>query len=117
MNREELKELRWAAYIQAAAGIIGANMPMFGFYTNELVLSEPEEAPSLSDEDVAQRVLSLAGAELVLSEPEEAPSPSDEDVAQRVLSLAGALRVLDSSLEYPASNVESSKTRSVGWHK
>ena len=69
MNREELKELRWAAYIQAAAGIIGSNMKTFGFDDGELVLSEPEEALSPSDEDVAMRVLSLAGALRVLDSP------------------------------------------------
>ena len=92
MNAQEGKEIRWPACIQAAAGIIGANMPMFGFHADETVLSEADESPNPSDEDVAQRVVSLA----------------------RWINDMAEMPFLP---EYPAVNVESPKARSVGWHK
>ena len=58
MNQQE-KEIRWAASIQAA-GIIGSNMAMFGFYPQETVRVDPDDPMDPSEEDVAQRVANLA---------------------------------------------------------
>ena len=89
MNQQE-KETRWAASIQAAAGIIGANMSMFGFHPHETVLSEADDSQNPSDMDVAQRVVSLARWINDMADMPHLP-------------------------EYPALNVESPKARSMGW--
>ena len=90
MNLQE-KEVRWAAYIWAAAGIIGSNMKMFGLYPEQTVIVDPDDPMDPSDEDVAQRVVSLVRWINDMADTPHLP-------------------------EYPALNVESPKARSMGQH-
>ena len=65
------------------------------------------------------KMFGLYPEQTVMVDPDDPMDPSDEDVAQRVVSLArwiNDMADMPHLPEYPALNVESPKVRSMGWH-